>query len=210
MLVQAEAAFRRGDFPRARVVADEVLAAGGSDLADVGSWTRQVVIAQTLACFAATWQGDLDAAREGVVRGLNAASPWPELRAQVDYLDALLRYYAGEIEAARLRFDALVRAEVAPAITAAAWAGLGLCAQRAGDLHTARRGYDESRRLAERAGDRARVLNMTMNLATLDHEAGDLGRALGGYDRVVVAAERLGNVGAGVRARSVARSPRRC
>ncbi len=202
LLVQAEAAFRRGDFPQARVVADAVLAAGAGDVADVGSWSRQVVIAQTLACFAATWQGDLDAARAGVVRGLNASSPWPELRAQIDYLDALLRYYAGEIEAARLRFDALVRADVAPAITAAAWAGLGLCAQRAGDLHGARRGYDESRRLAERAGDRARVLNMTMNLATLDHEAGDLGRALAGYDRVVVAAERLGNVGAGVRARA--------
>ena len=202
LLAQAEAAFRRGDFPRARVVADAVLTAGGTDPADVGSWTRHDVIAQTLACFAATWQGDLDAARAGVGHGLNAASPWPELRAQIDYLDALLRYYGGEIEAARLRFDALVRAEVAPAITAAAWAGLGLCAQRSGDMHTARRGYDESRRLAERAGDRARVLNMTMNLATLDHEAGDLGRALAGYDRVVVAAERLGNVGAGVRARA--------
>ncbi len=200
LLAEAEAAFRRGAFADARAQAEGALRACGADPAQLGDWSRPAVLALLLRSFAATWQGDLQEARAGVASGLVTSSPWPELRAQNEYLDALLHYYGGNLEAARAAFAALVAGHIADAITAAAHAGLGLCAQRAGDLGAARQAYDESRRLAELAGDRARALNMTMNIATLDHEAGDLGRALAGYDRVVAVADRLGIAGTKVRA----------
>ncbi|MEY3015482.1 MAG: hypothetical protein RIT45_4217 [Pseudomonadota bacterium] len=199
-LALAESHFRRGAFPEARADAEKALGLLEVRTDQLGDWPREAALGLVLRAFAATWQGDLEAARLDLERGRTVTSPWPELRAQVDYLDALCRYYAGEIEIARRGFDALVGQAVAPAITAAAAAGVGLCAQRGGDLLRARMAYDESRRLAERAGDRARVLNMTMNLATIDHEAGDLGLAMDGYDRVVTGALRLGNEGARVRA----------
>jgi transcriptional regulator with GAF, ATPase, and Fis domain len=199
-LAHIELAFRRGDFAAARRGADALIAAEGAALEAPAGWTREAAQALVWRAFAATWQGERAAASADVGHGGPITGPWPELRAQIAYLDALLRYYSGELDAARRAFRALADEPLAPAIAAAARAGLGLCAQREGDATAARQAYAESRRLAEQAGDRARVLNMTMNIATLDHEAGDLGAALAGYDRVVEAAARLGNEGARVRA----------
>ena len=189
----AGAAFRRGDYPASHAAADRALA-GVDPKADAGT----AAAALLWRAFAATWQGELAAAAEDVDRGLRLSGDDAQLRDQFTYLAGLAAYYGGDLEGAAKAFVALDASDVV-AIRAAAAAGRGLVDHRAGKLEDARAAYAESRQLAELAGDRTRVLNMSMNIATLDHEAGDLGRALDGYDRVISGANRLANDGALVR-----------
>ena len=188
-LARAELAFRRGDYPQCRTFA-----------ATAAHEPALATSALVWVAFAATWQGDREAARTAVAAAADLAATEAD-RHVLAYLSALGAYYAGQLDTAEVAFTALVsRAPVA--LRAAAAGGLGLVAHRRGDLTRARQGYDDARRLAEAAGDRPRALNMAMNAAVLDHEAGDLGRALQGYDRVVATARRLGNAGALARARN--------
>jgi len=184
----ADKAFRSGDFPAALASARRAI----TDDTAPEARARALL----LQAYASTWQGELPAASDAVTR-CRALGPSAAVADQLGYLEALAAYYSGELDKARAGFESL--AGSAAAVRAAAAAGLGLCEHRDGNLEAARAAYDRSRRLAETAGDRGRVLNMTMNVAVLDHEAGDLGRALDGYGRVIAAAERLGNDGALVR-----------
>ncbi len=182
----AELAFRRGAYPEARACAQRVLAvADGAQAVQASMWLG----------FSATWQGDHAAAAGAIQSGRFAALGDVQALAVFDYLGALHQYYAGRVDAADAVFARLCEAR-SPSLRAAAAGGRGLCAHRRGDLQAARGHYEAARKLAEQAGDRARALNMTMNVAVLDHEAGDLGRALSGYDRVIAAARRLGQTGA--------------
>lgn len=196
----AELAFRQGDYPAAVSFADDALAALVPP--DDGPWPDLPCLALLWRSFARTWQGESRVAAADVARGVEVAIGRPQLRSQFRYLQGLAAYYAGELDDARTRFAALDESNTPVAVQSAAAAGLGLVAHRAGELEAARASYDRSRRLAETAGDRGRVLNMTMNIATIDHEAGDLGRALAGYDRVIDSARRLGNPGALTRSRN--------
>ena len=189
-LALADRAFRAGDYPAASTCAQAAAA-------DAGTNDALLAAASMIEAFAATWQGDLDGAAGAITRGRNA-KPNAAVADQFSYLEALANYYRGDLVAARAVFAKLDESHAA-AVRAAAAAGVGLCAHRDGDLKQARQSYDRSRRLAEVAGDRSRVLNMTMNIAVLDHEAGDLGAALSGYERVIDDARRLGNRGALVR-----------
>ena len=190
LLALAEAHFRRGDYPACRA---EV-----ASLVDAPDVVVQSA-AHLWRAFAATWQGDRPAAHAAVAAGQALAvarhGPW------FGYLQALGAYYAGDLAAARaLLTDLQTRTDPGVGLHAALAGALGLVAHRAGELGTARAHYEDARQQAERGGDRLRALNMTMNVATLDHEQGDLGRALAGYDRVVTAARRLDNPGALARA----------
>jgi transcriptional regulator with GAF, ATPase, and Fis domain len=181
-LVRAELGFLRGDYPAARAAAEAVMQA-----ADAADEARAA--ARSWATYAATWQGDLDGAealREGMTGPTQA------------YLEALHHYYRGALDAAEAGFAALASAP-SLALRAAAASGSGLVAHRRGDLAAAREGYDAGRELAEQAGDRSRVLNMTMNIAILDHEGGDIGRALRGYRAARGQAQALGDSGAEAR-----------
>ncbi len=190
-LALAEAAFRRGDYPACREVALEVAADARVDVRAAG---------QLWLAFAATWQGDRPAAQEAVATGLAMANA--ETAPFFAYLAALGKYYSGELAAAVGQFESLWHdaALQDSALHAAAASGLGLCAQRRGDLPQARTWYETARQAAERSGDRLRALNMAMNVATLDHEQGDLGRALAAYDHIVAAGRRATNAGALARA----------
>ncbi len=194
----AGAAFRRGDYPASHSQADRALVAAAADPAKSASWSEEAKGALLLRAFASTWQGELEAAAADVKLGLKLAGKLAHMRDPFAYLDGLAAYYGGDLERAAAVFAELDQsADVA--LRAAAAAGRGLVAHRSGELEEARARYADSRQLAEQAGDRTRVLNMTMNIATLDHEAGDLGRALDGYDRVIAGADRAGNDGALVR-----------
>ncbi len=196
----AELAFRQGDYPAAVLAADAAL--DSLSPPTEGPWPDLAALALLWRSFARTWQGESRAAATDVARGMQVAVGRPQLHSQFRYLKGLACYYAGALDDARTHFASLDAAETPIAVQSAAAAGLGLVAHRAGDLEAARSAYDRSRRLAETAGDRGRVLNMTMNIATIDHEAGDLGRALAGYDRVIASARRLGNAGALTRSRN--------
>ena len=190
-LAVAEAAFRRGDYPACREVAAELLADSRAETRAAGLlWLA----------FAATWQGDRAAAAEAVASGQTLAVA--ETAPFFTYLGALGHYYGGALAAAVPQFEGLWHepALAGSALQAAAAGGLGLCAQRSGDLPQARKWYETARQAAERAGDRLRALNMAMNVATLDHEQGDLGRALVGYDHIVASGRRAMNAGALARA----------
>ncbi|MCO4761445.1 MAG: sigma 54-interacting transcriptional regulator [Myxococcales bacterium] len=193
-VVRAELAFRRGDYPAAISAADAALHA--STLPESGPWPDLAALALLWRAFARTWQGESRIAATDVTTGVDAALGRPQLHTQFRYLAALAAYYGGQLDEARDAFISLDAGDTPLAVQAAAVAGLGLVAHRTGDLETARAAYDRSRKLAETAGDRARVVNMTMNIATIDHEAGDLGRALTGYDRVIASARQAGNAGA--------------
>ncbi len=190
-LALAEAAFRRGDYPACRAVAAEVAADAQPEVRAAG---------QLWLAFAATWQGDRAAAADAVAAGQALAVP--DSVPVFAYLAGLGQYYSGALAAAVAQFEALWSnpALQDSALHAAAASGLGLCAQRAGDLPQARTWYETARQAAERSGDRLRALNMAMNVATLDHEQGDLGRALVAYDHIVTAARRATNPGALARA----------
>ncbi len=190
-LALAEAAFRRGDYPACRDVALLVVEDPRPEFRAAG---------QLWLAFAATWQGDRAAAAEAVATGEAAATP--ETAPFFAYLAALGRYYGGDLAAAVTQFEALWHDTrlAESAIHAASATGLGLCAQRRGDLPQARTWYETARQAAERTGDRLRALNMAMNVATLDHEQGDLGRALVAYDHIVSAGRRATNAGALARA----------
>ncbi len=190
-LALAEAAFRRGDYPACREAAATVAADSQSDVRAAG---------QLWLAFAATWQGDRSAAADAVATGEAAATA--ETRPFFVYLAALGQYYGGELPDAGAKFERLWHDKQLQdsALHAAAASGLGLCAQRRGDLPQARTWYETARQAAERSGDRLRALNMAMNVATLDHEQGDLGRALSAYDHIVAAARRATNPGALARA----------
>jgi transcriptional regulator with GAF, ATPase, and Fis domain/tetratricopeptide (TPR) repeat protein len=190
-LALAEVAFRRGDYPACREVATALIADPAADVHAAG---------QLWLAFAATWQGDRAAAAEAVAMG--QALPESANTAFFAYLAALGAYYSGAVTEAGAAFAALWGdpALQDSALHAAAASGLGLCAQRQGDLPQARTWYETAREAAERAGDRLRALNMAMNVATLDHEQGDLGRALAAYDHIVAAGRRAMNVGALARA----------
>ncbi len=194
----ASAAFRRGDYPASHAEADRALKSAAADPQAPDSFSEEATGALLLRAFASTWQGELEAAATDVALGLKLTGELPHLRDPFTYLDGLAAYYGGDLERATRVFEGLDgSADVA--LRAAAAAGRGLVSHRSGQLEQARACYADSRTLAEQAGDRTRVLNMTMNIATLDHEAGDLGRALDGYDRVIAGADRAGNKGALVR-----------
>ena len=190
-LALAEVAFRRGDYATCR-----------SEAAIVAEHSEPAVVstAQLWVAFAATWQGDRQAAAAAVAAGQALAVP--ENQAFFSYLAALGDYYAGALDSAVAQLELLRQAAASTGtpLHAAAASGLGLCAQRRGDLTLARHWYETARQEAEVAGDRLRALNMAMNVATLDHEQGDLGRALVGYNQVVVAGRRAQNPGALARA----------
>ena len=190
-LALAEAAFRRGDYPACRAVAAEVALDARADVRAAG---------QLWLAFAATWQGDRPAAAEAVAVGEAAATA--DAAPFFAYLGALGAYYGGDLAAAVAQFEALWHDPTLQesALHAASASGLGLCAQRRGDLAQARTWYETARQAAERSGDRLRALNMAMNVATLDHEQGDLGRALAAYDHIVAAGRRAANPGALARA----------
>jgi serine/threonine-protein kinase PknK len=191
LLATAEGAFRRGDYPKCRDLAEQLLS---TDDPTGGEGSRGR--ARVWRAFAATWQGDRAAAGEAVAQGrANAAIDAPKSLPVFDYLAGLGLYYAGDLDAADAVFAQLVDGGD-PTLQAAATGGRGLVAHRRGYLVQAREHYDRARHLAEQAGDRPRALNMGMNAAVLDHEAGDPGRALEGYDRVVTSAQQLGNTGA--------------
>ena len=191
-LALADKAFRAGDYPAAAKYADAVVALAGGRI--------EQAAAAVIKAFAAMWQGDLQAADAAIEAGRKQVSGG-SLCEQLDYLNALASYYRGDLQAAKTSFEGLDEAS-SPAVRAAAAAGVGLCAHRSGDLDQARAAYDASRVLAELAGDRGRILNMTMNIAVLDHEVGDLGRALAGYGRVIIDAQTMGNSGALARSRN--------
>ncbi|MBM4345582.1 MAG: sigma 54-interacting transcriptional regulator, partial [Deltaproteobacteria bacterium] len=154
--------------------------------------------------FAATWQGDRPAAAQAVDHAraaLAAADQADPRRAWLAYLEALGAYYAGDVAAAQVRFDALAETSHGT-LRAAALAGQGLVAHRRGDLAAARERYAAAEALAQAVGDHARALNMAMNVAVADHERGDLGAAWSGYGRVVQAAAAAGNQGVAARARN--------
>ena len=182
----AELAFRRGDYPEARACAERILACTDGD---------EATQAWIWLAFAATWQGDHPTAAAAIQSGRFAALGDARSLAILAYLGALQQYYAGHLDSADAVFARLAEAD-SPSLRAAAAGGRGLCAHRRGDLALARGHYERARSLAEMAGDRSRSMNMTMNVAVLDHELGDLGRALSGYDRVVARARQLGNSGA--------------
>jgi len=182
----AELGFRCGDYPDARQCAQRVLdTAEGAHAVQAWMWLA----------FSATWQGDHAVAAQANQSGRFAALGDAQALAVFEYLGALHHYYSGRLDAADTVFARLCDARWAH-LRAAAAGGRGLCAHRRGDLEAARGLYETARKCAEQAGDRARALNMAMNVAVLDHEAGDLGRALAGYDRVIAAARRLGQTGA--------------
>ena len=182
--------FQRGEYQACRLEAQSVQSDPSPAIrAEAHLWQA----------FAATWQGDREAARTAAEAG--EAENQPQFSGYFAYLRALSAYYAGQLNQSDEGF-AQILADFATdsVLQAAAAGGRGLVAQRAGNLTDARKWYENSRQVAEENGDRLRALNMGMNVATLDHEQGDLGRALAGYNRVVTAARRLGNSGALTRA----------
>jgi transcriptional regulator with GAF, ATPase, and Fis domain len=187
-LAEAEWAFRSGQYPRCRAAAQAVLASAPS------------AVAWTWLAFAATWQGDRDAARQAVAAG-EALAQNPGERALLAYLRGVDAYYAGRLDEAEARLSSL-EATSDGSLRAAAAGGRGLVAHRRGVLALARQHYDRARRWAEAAGDLPRACNMAMNEAVAEHERGELRGALEGYDRAVRIAERAGDGGAEARVRN--------
>jgi transcriptional regulator with GAF, ATPase, and Fis domain len=191
LAARAELGFKVGDYPACRRAGEALVLIGDPAPATAG-WLWQA--------FASTWQGDRAAARQAVQQG-RALATEADAIATFAYLAGLGAYYDGRLDDAESAFADLADT-VHGTLKAAVVGAVGLVQHRRGNLAAARARYDESRSLAEAAGDRARAANMAMNAAVVDHEAGDLGRALQGYDRVVTLAERARNDGARARALS--------
>ncbi|MBI5610229.1 MAG: sigma 54-interacting transcriptional regulator, partial [Deltaproteobacteria bacterium] len=189
-LARAELAFRAGDYPGCRSLAEAILQRDPQQ-AEAWLWLA----------FAATWQGDRQAAQPAMVRAAALAAPGSDTADLLDYLQGLHEYYAGQLDPAEHRLRALLR-RTRPGLWPAIQGALGLVAHRRGDLAAAREHYGMAASLAQAQGDRSRALNMAMNLAVIDHESGELGAALAGYRRVIDLAEHNGNPGAAARAKT--------
>ncbi|HAN32180.1 MAG TPA: hypothetical protein DCQ06_11325 [Myxococcales bacterium] len=189
-LALAEYSFHAGEYGRCESVAEQVLSAEQT--------TSELYQAALLwRCFARVWQGRLALAMQDIELSDSGDERFRQAFVeQFTYLKGLCAYYQGHLDEAAQTFETLEVQSAHGAVAAAAAAGMGLVFQRRAELGAARDAYGRSRGLAQRAGDRARSLNMTMNIATLEHEQGELGLALAGYDVVLLAAERLGNTGA--------------
>ncbi len=190
LLARAEWAFRSGLYPQCRELATQLTKSDPSD-ADAWLWLT----------FAATWQGDREAAALALLQAKEAGRQRPECADVAQYLGGLHSYYAGRLDEAEAELSELLpRARAG--LLSAAQGGLGLVSHRRGDLALARQHYQAAAAVAEAIGDRVRAVNMAMNSAVVDHEAGELGRALQGYGRVIELAARAGNPGAEARARN--------
>lgn len=191
VLARAELAFRGGHYAACRALCSKHLGKHPEDL--------QVLI---WLGFAATWQGDREAAREALDRCQAAsAAASPHEHDLLRYLNGLQAYYAGRLAEAHASFSETL-AHADSGLRAALLGGLALVAHRRGELGQARHLYAESGALAEALGDRVRAINMAMNVAVADHEAGELGRALLGYGRTLQLAHASDNLGAVARAQT--------
>ncbi|MSQ82464.1 MAG: GAF domain-containing protein [Myxococcales bacterium] len=191
-LALADLHFRAGRYPQCRHICDEFLL--HTDNSNILIWLA----------FAATWQGDRTAAGVAIARAELAfvgqsrddAGPcW------IRYLRGLDAYYAGRVAEAGEEFAQLIKI-AGGSLRAAVLSGLGLVAHRRGDLAGARSWYAQAEAFSQAIGDRARALNMAMNVSVVDHEAGELGAALSGYTRVEKGATEQDNAGAVARART--------
>lgn len=190
LLAKAEWSFRSGLYPQCRAMATELTE---RDPEDADAWLWLV--------FAATWQGDREAAAVALEQARAASRHRPDCLDVAQYLGGLHSYYAGRLEEAEAALTELLPRARAGLLSATQGA-LGLVSHRRGELAQARQHYQDAASVAEAIGDRSRAVNMTMNSAVVDHEAGELGRALEGYGRVIALALRAGNTGAEARARN--------
>ena len=190
-LALAEAAFRAGQYAQCRAVCGAWLQQAPNDLA-VLIWLG----------FAATWHGDRDGAQQAIGRceALLSHATVQQV-GLIRYLVGLHHYYAGRVGEAKAAFTAIL-GNAHGVLRAAVIGGLGLVAHRKGELAAARQHYADAGELAAALGDRLRAINMTMNMAVVDHEAGEPGRALQAYGRVIVLGLAAGNPGAVARAQT--------